>query len=56
VLAIAAASIVGEVALGVLVYRFFTFWLPLVPALALLAALPALNDELPHTRRERRAA
>ena len=39
--------------LGTLVYRFVTFWLPLLPALALVPALPALNDEL---RRVKRAA
>jgi glycosyltransferase 2 family protein len=32
--------------LGVLVYRFFTFWLPLVPALTLVGGLPRLNREL----------
>lgn len=37
--------------LGVLVYRVFTFWLPLGPALALLPALGRLNEELPQTRR-----
>jgi uncharacterized membrane protein YbhN (UPF0104 family) len=42
--------------LGVLVYRFFTFWLPLVPALALLPAIGWLNRELPRSRRARRAA
>lgn len=41
--------------LGVLVYRFFTFWLPLVPALALLPALKQLNRELPRAPRERAA-
>jgi uncharacterized membrane protein YbhN (UPF0104 family) len=33
--------------LGVLVYRFFTFWLPILPALALLPTVHRLNDELP---------
>jgi uncharacterized membrane protein YbhN (UPF0104 family) len=33
--------------LGVLVYRFFTFWLPIVPALVLLPTVKQLNDELP---------
>jgi uncharacterized protein (TIRG00374 family) len=33
--------------LAVLVYRFFTFWLPLLPALALLPSVKQLNSELP---------
>jgi uncharacterized membrane protein YbhN (UPF0104 family) len=33
--------------LAVLVYRFFTFWLPLLPALALLPTVKQLNRELP---------
>jgi uncharacterized protein (TIRG00374 family) len=33
--------------LATLVYRFFTFWLPLLPALALLPSVKQLNDELP---------
>jgi uncharacterized membrane protein YbhN (UPF0104 family) len=33
--------------LSVLVYRFFTFWLPILPALALLPAVKQLNRELP---------
>jgi uncharacterized membrane protein YbhN (UPF0104 family) len=33
--------------LGVLVYRFFTFWLPILPALALLPTVKRLNEELP---------
>jgi uncharacterized membrane protein YbhN (UPF0104 family) len=40
--------------LGALVYRFFTFWLPLGPALALLPALRSLDEELPKTRRSSR--
>lgn len=32
--------------LGVLAYRLFTFWLPIVPAVALLPALRHLGDEL----------
>ncbi len=32
--------------LGVLVYRFFTFWLPLFPALALAGGVTRLNREL----------
>ena len=39
--------------LGVLVYRFFTFWLPLLPALALLPTVKQLNRELPRVPRER---
>ncbi len=31
---------------GVLAYRLFTFWLPIVPAVALLPALRRLGDEL----------
>jgi P-type Mg2+ transporter len=42
--------------LGTIVYRFVTFWLPIVPALALLPRITRLNDELPHTSRARRAA
>ena len=42
--------------LGALVYRVFTFWLPLVPALALLPALGRLNEDLPQAPRMRRAA
>jgi uncharacterized membrane protein YbhN (UPF0104 family) len=41
--------------LGVLVYRFFTFWLPLLPALALLPTVKQLNRELPRVPRERAA-
>jgi uncharacterized membrane protein YbhN (UPF0104 family) len=37
--------------LGVLVYRFFTFWLPIVPALALVPTVPQLNRELPQFAR-----
>jgi uncharacterized membrane protein YbhN (UPF0104 family) len=33
--------------LGVLVYRFFTFWLPILPALFLLPTVKQLNEELP---------
>ena len=28
-------------------YRVFAFWLPLVPALALLPTVPKLNEDLP---------
>jgi uncharacterized membrane protein YbhN (UPF0104 family) len=33
--------------LAVLVYRFFTFWLPLLPAVLLLPTVKQLNTELP---------
>lgn len=39
--------------LGAFVYRLFTFWLPVLPALALLPSVRQLQDELPripHTR------
>ncbi|HEY7002677.1 MAG TPA: lysylphosphatidylglycerol synthase transmembrane domain-containing protein [Gaiellaceae bacterium] len=38
--------------LAALVYRFFTFWLPLLPALALLPSVKQLNDELPQFARQ----
>jgi uncharacterized membrane protein YbhN (UPF0104 family) len=41
--------------LSVLVYRFFTFWLPLLPAIALLPTVKQLNRELPLVPRERAA-
>lgn len=37
--------------LAALVYRFFTFWLPLLPALALLPSVKRLNGELPRFAR-----
>jgi uncharacterized membrane protein YbhN (UPF0104 family) len=37
--------------LSVLVYRFFTFWLPILPALALLPTVKQLNRELPQFAR-----
>jgi uncharacterized membrane protein YbhN (UPF0104 family) len=37
--------------LAVLVYRFFTFWLPIVPALALIPTVQQLNRELPQFAR-----
>jgi uncharacterized membrane protein YbhN (UPF0104 family) len=37
--------------LAVLVYRFFTFWLPILPALALLPTVKQLNRELPRFAR-----
>jgi uncharacterized membrane protein YbhN (UPF0104 family) len=37
--------------LSVLVYRFFTFWLPILPALALLPTLKQLDRELPQLAR-----
>jgi uncharacterized membrane protein YbhN (UPF0104 family) len=36
--------------LGAVVYRFFTFWLPLVPGLLVLPFLRQLREELPATR------
>jgi uncharacterized membrane protein YbhN (UPF0104 family) len=45
--------------LGVLAYRFFTFWLPIVPAVALLPALRNLGntlDALPRTAQPGEAA
>lgn len=39
--------------LAVFAYRFFTFWLPIVPALALVPTLRTLGDELPGAPRER---
>ena len=41
--------------LAVLAYRIFTFWLPILPALALVPALRTLNDELPETGRNESA-
>ena len=38
--------------LSALVYRFFTFWLPLLPALALLPSVKRLNNELPRFARQ----
>jgi uncharacterized membrane protein YbhN (UPF0104 family) len=38
--------------LAALVYRFFTFWLPLLPALALLPTVKQLNDELPRIAKQ----
>jgi uncharacterized protein (TIRG00374 family) len=38
--------------LAALVYRFFTFWLPLLPALALLPTVKQLNSELPTFARQ----
>jgi uncharacterized membrane protein YbhN (UPF0104 family) len=37
--------------LGALVYRFFLFWLPLLPALALAPGVGRLNRELPRAPR-----
>jgi hypothetical protein len=37
--------------LAALVYRFFTFWLPLLPALALLPSDQAAQQELPRFAR-----
>lgn len=41
--------------LGVLAYRLFTFWLPIVPAVALLPALRHLGDRLDQLPRSARA-
>jgi uncharacterized membrane protein YbhN (UPF0104 family) len=38
--------------LAALVYRFFTFWLPLLPALVLLPSIKQLNSELPRFARQ----
>ena len=40
--------------LAALAYRFFTLWLPIVPALLLLAQAPQLARELPGTGHGRR--
>ena len=40
--------------LGVLAYRLFTFWLPIVPAVALLPALRHLGERLDELRRTAR--
>lgn len=37
--------------LGVVLYRLFTFWLPIVPTLLLLPTVRSLHDELPATPR-----
>ena len=37
--------------LAALVYRFFTFWLPLLPALLLLPSIKQLSDDLPRFAR-----
>ena len=42
--------------LGVLLYRLFTFWLPVVPALLLVPGARSLHDELPGTAREAAAS
>ena len=42
--------------LATLVYRFFTLWLPIAPALAFLSQLPKLAEELPRVEREAPAA
>ena len=38
--------------LAAVVYRIVTFWLPLIPTLALLPMIRRLDDDLPHTPRE----
>jgi uncharacterized membrane protein YbhN (UPF0104 family) len=42
--------------LGALVYRFFTFWLPILPALALFPAIGRLDAELDHLGKHAAAA
>jgi uncharacterized membrane protein YbhN (UPF0104 family) len=42
----------AQALLGVLVYRFFTFWLPILPAFALLPSVKNLNRELPRAPTE----
>ncbi|HZT16158.1 MAG TPA: lysylphosphatidylglycerol synthase domain-containing protein [Gaiellaceae bacterium] len=42
----------GTAILTVVLYRVFTFWLPIAPALALLPRVRALADRLPETPRE----
>jgi uncharacterized membrane protein YbhN (UPF0104 family) len=41
--------------LAALTYRFFTFWLPILPALALLPTVKTLNRELPRVPHGQRA-
>jgi uncharacterized protein (TIRG00374 family) len=41
--------------LAALVYRFFTFWLPIVPALALIPSVGRLDDELAQLPRRKAA-
>jgi len=40
--------------LAVFAYRFFTFWLPIIPAVGLLSIIPKLARELRHASREPR--
>ena len=42
----------GTALFAVLLYRIFTFWLPIAPALAVLPHVRALADRLPDTPRE----
>ncbi|HEX5447912.1 MAG TPA: lysylphosphatidylglycerol synthase transmembrane domain-containing protein [Candidatus Saccharimonadales bacterium] len=37
---------------SMLIFRFFVFWLPIAPALALLSTVKNLNKDLPKTRRD----
>jgi uncharacterized membrane protein YbhN (UPF0104 family) len=41
--------------LAALVYRFFTFWLPIVPALALIPSVKRLDSELSHLPKRKAA-
>jgi uncharacterized membrane protein YbhN (UPF0104 family) len=54
--ALAAVGVaLAPAALGVLVYRFCTFWLPLLPALAALPSLRRLSSDLDRVAAARRA-
>jgi uncharacterized membrane protein YbhN (UPF0104 family) len=44
----------SQAVLGVLVYRLFTFWLPILPALAFLPTVKNLADDLPARARHGR--
>lgn len=48
----AAGVPLGTALLAVLLYRVFTFWLPIAPALGVLPHVRALADRLPETPRE----
>lgn len=45
----------GTAIFAVFLFRLFTFWLPILPAVAFLSQLRALHRELPHAERERDA-
>ena len=42
----------AQALLAVFTYRFFTFWLPILPALGLVSVVPRLTRELPKATRE----